>query len=204
MIGDVTVVVPVFGDPTPWVDKARRAAMSAIEQTVAPERVVLATADDLATARNGPAEWARTEWLCFLDADDELDVRYVEAMLAGDGDLRQPATLGIVGGVEDPYPVVIPARPLLDANYIVIGAFVRTDLFREVGGFRDLPAYEDWDLWIRMWLAGATITAVPEAIYRVHVNAAGRNAMPRHQAVAAYHQVRRCYEGQTPRARSCP
>jgi GT2 family glycosyltransferase len=201
MSDDVTVIVPVFGDHQRWAGLARRAALSAIAQTTPPARVFVSLAEDLCMARNGPAEWARTEWLCFLDADDELDVHYLEAMLAADGDLRQPATLGVVDGREDAAPVVIPARPLLDANYIVIGAFIRTELFWEVGGFRDLPAYEDWDLWIRAWLAGAAISCVPDAIYRVHVSPTGRNALTRPEAISVYHQVRSCYVGQSPRIR---
>jgi hypothetical protein len=43
-----------------------------------------------------------------------------------------------------------------DGNWLVIGCVARTDLLREVGGFRDFPVYEDWDLWLRCWLAGAT------------------------------------------------
>jgi GT2 family glycosyltransferase len=195
-VNDVTVIVPVFGDVGAWLPQACRARRSAVAQTVPPAEIVMAAAADLRTARNGPAEWARTEWLCFLDADDELDVRYIEAMLAGDGDLRQPATLGIVDGVEDACPVVIPPRHLLAGNYIVIGALVRSEMFFDVGGFRDLPAYEDWDLWIRVWLAGAEISAVPEAIYRVHVNPRGRNALPRGDAVRAYDGIRRRYAGQ--------
>lgn len=199
---DVTVIIPVYGDVERWAPLARRAAASAIAQTVPAAQVVLATAADLAEARNGPASWARTEWLVFLDADDELDVRYIEAMLAGEGDLRQPATLGVTDGVEDAQPVVIPAKDLMTGNYIVIGAMVRTDLFHEVGGFRSLDAYEDWDLWLRVWLAGGRITSVPEAVYRVTVNTTGRNALSRPHALAAYHQVRSCYAGCAPRVRS--
>lgn len=200
--GDVTVIIPVFGDPAPWTALVRRAARSAHAQTVRP-KVVISHADDLATARNMPAQQARTEWLIFLDADDELDPRYVAAMLAGGGDLRQPATLGIVNGVEDDAPVVIPARNLLEANYIVIGAMVRTALFLEVGGFRSMAAWEDWDLWIRCWLAGAQIVAVPEAVYRVHIRPLSRNVLVSRAAGAIYHQVRSLYAGQQPRRPLC-
>lgn len=198
MPDDVTVIIPVVGDHDRWLPLARRAALSAVAQTVPATSIVVSTAETLASARNGPASWARTEWLCFLDADDELDVHYIEAMLRAQGDVRQPATLGIVDGREDPTPVVIPARPLHEANYIVIGAFVRTALFRQVGGFRDLPAYEDWDLWIRCWLEGAAIGCAPDAVYRVHVNHAGRNALSRQLAIAAYSQVRGLYTGRFP------
>lgn len=196
---DVTIIIPVYGDHDRWMPLARRAAGSAITQTVPPARVFISAGETLSAARNGAAEWARTEWLCFLDADDELDVRYVEAMLAAEGDVRQPATLGIdAQGQEDPLPVVIPAKPFMYGNYIVIGAFVRTQLFFDVGGFRELPAYEDWDLWIRCWLAGAQIGVAPEAIYRVHAST-GRNSLPRRDAVATFRLIHDRYVGQVPR-----
>lgn len=202
MAEDVTIIIPTFGDHDRWLPLARRAAASAIAQTVPPARVIVSMTETLAMARNGPAEWARSEWLCFLDADDELDVRYVEAMLAGDGDVRQPATLGISAqGVQDAAPMVIPSKPFMYGNYIVIGAFVRTELFFDVGGFRELPAYEDWDLWIRCWLAGAQFGVVPDAIYRVHAST-GRNTLSRSDAVSAFRLVHDRYVGQAPRSRS--
>jgi hypothetical protein len=114
-------------------------------------------------------------------------------MLAGRGDVRQPATLGIhPGGWEEPTPVVIPAKPLLEGNYIVIGAMHRLEQFHRVGGFYDWPAWEDWCLWIRCWLDGAEIVPVPEAIYRVHV-CEGRNTLSRQQALALYRKMKAFY-----------
>jgi hypothetical protein len=46
------------------------------------------------------------------------------------------------------------------------------------GGFRaDLSHSEDWDLWVRLALAGCTATYVPDALvtYRVHPHGASRN-----------------------------
>lgn len=168
-----------------------RAGSSVVRQSVQPAHLVVSVGATLVEARNRPGLLATTEWLCFLDADDELDERYIEHMLAGEGDIRQPSTLGVVDGVEDDYPVLIPPKPLAVANYIVIGAFVRAELFKRVGGFRDYEAFEDWDLWRRCWAAGATITAVPEAVYRVHVRSGSRNSMTRPGALAAYQAIRR-------------
>lgn len=189
--GDVTVIIPVFGPPEPWLPLADRALSSVLHQTVRPSHVVVSAADSLREARNHPAMRATTEWLCFLDADDELDPHYVEAMAAGQGDLLQPSTLGIVDGVEDDYPVLIPPRPLQIANYIVIGAFVRTSVFQSVGGFDDFVAFEDWDLWRRCYRAGAEIGAVPDAIYRVHVRPGSRNSTMTPAAMQAYEAIRR-------------
>lgn len=201
-MNDVTVIIPIFGDVDHWTPMAVRAQRSAWAQTVEPVSVVISVADTLSVARNRAAGAARTEWLCFLDADDELDPGYIEAMLCGTGDLRQPATLGVVDGVEDAFPVLIPSKPLLDGNYIVIGAFVRREIFESAGGFTELPAYEDWDLWIRCWLHGAVITTCPDAIYRVHVRPDSRNQLDREAAVRSYNFIRNRYVRRTPKQRT--
>lgn len=126
-----------------------------------------------------------------MDADDELDERYVENMLAGSGDIRQPSTLGVIDGVEDDTPVLIPERPLRVSNFIVIGAFLRTSYFQRVGGFDDFAAFEDWDLWRRCVNAGAVIKPTPGAVYRVHVRSGSRNSLTQPGALAAYQAIRK-------------
>lgn len=186
----VAVIIPVFGDPAYWTPLADRAAASAENQTVKPEVVMISRAHDLKTARNSAAEVCDSEWLVFLDADDELDPNYLEAMLNASGDIRQPATLGVVDGKEDPFPVVLPAKPLIEGNYIVIGAMVRREEFILAGGFRDYPIYEDWDLWIRLVLRGASVQSVPAAIYRVHVREDSRNNQDRQIQLQYYQTIR--------------
>lgn len=200
-MNDVTVIIPVFGDVERWAPLAQRALSSALNQTAPAADVVVSVADTLEEARNRPALAAETEWLCFLDADDELDAGYLECMLAGTGDLRQPSTLGIVDGVEDAEPVLLPAKPLLNGNYIVVGAFVRREIFESAGGFTSLPAYEDWDLWIRCWLEGAVITTCPEAIYRVHIRPGSRNQLDREAALRSFNFIRNRYARRSPKQR---
>jgi len=180
---DVSIVVGTFGDLDVWGSIAERALASASIQTT-PAEVVHSHADTLKEARNHGAAIAKGEWLIFLDADDELDPKYVEAMLASEGDLRQPATLGVVDGKEDDYPVVIPPRVLIDSNYLVIGTMCRKADFLAVGGFDDFDMFEDWDLWLRMVLNGAVPVPCPEAIYRVHVSPNSRNQTMNSQVYA--------------------
>lgn len=147
--------------------------------------------ETLAEARNKGAEMVNTDWLIFLDADDELDSRYVDAMRRASGDIRKPSTIGVYpDGSEDDAPAMIPQRDLDRANHIVIGAMCRASMFWEVGGFREYPILEDWDLFRRMWKAGAEVVEVPDAIYRVHVNEGSRN---QDQALhtRVYNQIRR-------------
>lgn len=174
MKGAVSIVVGTYGPEDLW-DSIAQCAMESAQNQSHPAEVIRSHGDTLQHARNYGAEEATGEWLVFLDADDELDSGYVEAMLGGDGDIRQPSTLGIVDGRPDDYPVLIPRRNLLEANFLVIGSMVRRALFLDVGGFDDYPVLEDWGLWLKLWIEGAQIGSAPDAIYKVHVNQDGRN-----------------------------
>lgn len=182
---DVTVIVATYGDPS-WRETAQRAVASAQDQ--AP--VLQIHRKTLHDARNQGAGRARTEWLCFLDADDELTPGYIDAMAAGTADLRGPAVQYVHGRRERIR--VWPEMDLRDGNYLVIGTLVRRDLFRKVGGFRDWPLYEDWCLWQRCWSAGATIEVLPDAVYRAHVRLDSRNRAPDAQErLFWHHEIRR-------------
>lgn len=191
---EATIVIGVFGDDY-WMDLATKVALPSIHaQTVRPHAISISYHEtSLSEARNFGAERAETEWLCFVDADDALDSRYIEHMLAAEGDIRRPSTIGFYeDGTEDSEPVLIPRANLKERNYIVIGSFVRREQFLKVGGFRNLPVLEDWDLWIRCVRDGATVTDVPEAIYRVGVHPDSRNQNTQlHHKV--YNDIRRTY-----------
>jgi glycosyltransferase involved in cell wall biosynthesis len=178
----VDVVIATYGNADVWEVLAQRALASAEGQTRKPDAIYRAhdsEGADLSTARNQAAADSNADWLIFLDADDELDVHYVDSMLAGVGDLRWPSTLGVVDGREDDYPVLLqPKEHILIGNHMVIGTMVRRELFTAVGGFRaGLPVLEDWDLWIRCLLAGGVARPCPAAIYRVHVRSESRNTV---------------------------
>lgn len=120
-----------------------------------------------------------TEYVIHLDADDQLDPRYVETMLASDADVRVPyvsyshrtAVLPQVAG----HTHECSSGCLPDGNWIVVGAMTRADLLREVGGWRDFELYEDWDLWLRCYLHGATFATLPKAVYKARVRKGSRN-----------------------------
>lgn len=174
----ISVVIPTFGDFDAWNPLAQRAVKSVMNQTVEAQ-IVRVHGDSLADARNKGGYKAKGDWLIFLDASDELDSHYVEAMAEGVGDIRRPATLGIVDGVEDDYPVLIPRTNILERNCIVIGAMIRKKDFIQIDGFSpDLEALEDWHCWLRLINQGALVGDVPDAIYRVHFDSEkpGRNS----------------------------
>lgn len=193
---DVTVAVATFGAEH-WRQLAHDRAIASV--TALGLRYVHAHSDTLHDARNAGLDLVDTEWVIHLDADDELEPGYVEAMAAGTADVRVPSVRYVS-------PASLPTRQrmprvaghthacvgdcLAFGNWIVIGAAVRTELVRKVGGWRDFPWSEDWDVWVRCWLAGATFEAVPAAVYRAHVRRDSRNrGLPQTDRLAAHRAI---------------
>jgi glycosyltransferase involved in cell wall biosynthesis len=197
----ITVCVGTFGDQI-WERLANeRALPSAKRQSLRAEAVRWSHGTHLHAARNLAAAEATSKWLCFLDADDELDAGYLEAMTAvvsripdSVQALVQPSTLGVhPDGHEDLEPVLIPRKPLLEGNFMVIGTLIRTEQFHRLGGFHDWPIYEDWELWLRAWIDGAIFEAAQKAIYRAHVYDISRNKGPRTMQVDIYNRIKGLY-----------
>lgn len=174
---DVSVILATCGDRS-WIDLAAGRALPSVgAQSLQPAEVIAIhrPTAGIHEARNQGAERARSEWLCFLDADDELHPEYLATMASAGGDLRAPAVQFIRDGVAAA-PVVLANRDIDTMNPCVIGTLVRRELFLDAGGFWSWPAWEDWCLWRRCWLLGAALVHVPEAVYRAYVTAGGRNS----------------------------
>jgi GT2 family glycosyltransferase len=190
----LTVAVATYGDRS-WTDLAFDRAIPSAHAQCLP--TVFHHGDDITDARNRALEIVDTEWVVFLDADDELAGGYAQAMAGGSADLRAPA-VEYVHAIHRQRPRVPRvfghqhdcfAECLVYGNWLVIGTAVRAELVRKVGGFRDYPLYEDWDLWVRCWKAGATIEAVPAAVYVAHVREDSRNRGPSQADKLAAHQA---------------
>lgn len=193
---DLTVVVGTFGAEK-WARFARERAIPSAEaegvEVIHHHGEMLDTyGSSLADCRNQAIEQAASEWICVLDADDELRPGYVAAMEAASGDLRTPAVEYVRSG-QVREPMFWPERPLTENNWMIVSTLFRRQMFLDVGGYRDVPMYEDWDLFQRMVCAGATIEKVPAAICRVHINLGSvhRNGSTRAEKVAAREHVLR-------------
>lgn len=186
---DVTVVVATYGDDPTYPELADTRAIPSAE----PQAPTMRThGDTLAAARNTGAEQADTEWLVFLDADDQLAPGYIAAMEAGSGDLRAPVVSYCFGGHPDP-PITLSDRRIEHLNSCVIGTAVRRTMFWDAGGFLDEPVYEDWSLWLRCVRLGAEIEHLADAVYIAHHNDNGRNIQTDQVRRRTYQQIKSRY-----------
>lgn len=182
---DVTVCVGTFGDES-WSALAQRAIASVPDGV--PVRHV--HANTLHEARNDALALVETEWVTFLDADDELERCYFDFDPTADVnipwvryDFEAARRLNVAGHRHD-----CIAGCLAEGNYIVIGATVRAEVVRAAGGFRDWAMYEDWDLWARIWRAGAWFADCP-SVYRAHRSRGSRNRAPSREEKLAAHRA---------------
>lgn len=189
----VAVVVPIYGDLQFWSTFADRAVHSAFLQTVKATSIIQSAGSGIADSRNKGALLNHDcEFIIFLDADDELDPNYILEMLKGEGDIRVPSVHRYYqdGRIDTDQSWYTP-KDLMTGNYIVVGAMIRTSLFKQLGGFHDYESLEDWDLWLRAEEAGATFTQCPKAIYKVHKRVGSRNSNKSFNEILANAKQRR-------------
>lgn len=178
----VSVIVSTFGDES-WKKMAEHAIQSA--EKAGAKEVLHNHCDTLHEARNRGLEQASCEWVIHLDADDFLYETFIEEASKGTSDVRVPSIAYSYSTQFNLRNARIPAVPghkhccvpncLEKGNYVIVGAMAKVALLREVGGWKDYEALEDFDLWQRCWLAGASFENKPKAVYLARSRPMSRN-----------------------------
>jgi glycosyltransferase involved in cell wall biosynthesis len=159
-----------------------------------PARVVCITNRGLPAARNTGLMLAKTEAIVFLDADDWLDLTYIEKTLPL---VRNGADVVLTGlqehgphrngrynpGFDRPWREVTVDLLINDYNRFYYAALWRTEALREMGGYHPAMAgwpgvaggFEDWTTWIDAMRRGLVFDAVDEPL--LNYNTATPNSM---------------------------
>jgi hypothetical protein len=156
-----------------------RAVASVYAQTLAPTGGIAVALDvdgeGAAVTRNKALALVETEWVAFLDSDDELYPDHLKlcaryARLTG-VDVVYPQWDG-------PDPTGMQGKPfdpvlLQRANYIPVTTLCRTAAVRAAGGFQPHPdsngdPCEDWGLWLAMVEQGAKFGHLPIRTWRLN------------------------------------
>lgn len=131
---------------------------------------------------------AKTEWVCFLDDDDELKPEYIEHLQAFAKREKADLVYGwfdVIGGV-DPFPSHFgkpwdPGNPLC----VSIGMMVKTALAQKVGGFDDIDTHphgyyggEDYWFICKVNNTGAKIAHLPERLFNYHHHGGNTSGRP--------------------------
>lgn len=195
-MASISVIIATYGSED-WSDLARTRALPSVESQG--DCDILLGHDPegtLASVRNRLAQKALGEWLCFLDGDDELAPDYLGAMQRAlkqeperslrDGLLLTPALSFVLRNWRHLAPHFQDEKPLRDGNWLTIGTLISKKMFVAVGGWREWPLYEDWDLWAR---CECRVVKVPDALYLAHYNNRSRNRTPRPHERNYWHQM---------------
>lgn len=192
-VEDITVAVPSH-PARAQNGMLARALDSVYRQRRLPTAVVVANDLDRqgsAATRNRALAGVTTDWVAFLDSDDELHPEHLERLAA-----RAAATGADVvypwftpAGGQDPWPAwfgqPFDEQALRRRDFVIpVTVLARARLLRAVGGFRaDLsiaaPAQcDDWGLWLRLLDAGATFSHLPLRTWTWHMHAGNTSGSP--------------------------
>lgn len=153
----------------------------------------------LSGARNTGIRHAKGKYLTFLDSDDRFLPRNLELLIT---ELNQKPHLGLVAGQTIPidedgnrigkvFDEGLPRdlAELLLHNPIQVGCMMLRREWQERVGFFDesLRSCEDWDMWLRLALAGCQMGWVPRPVflYRFHTKQMTRDGRQMTEATKA-------------------
>jgi glycosyltransferase involved in cell wall biosynthesis len=145
------------------------------EIEAAGHRVVRRVNGGPAAARNTGVHAAKGKYLLLLDSDNKIRPAYMEE---GIRILDQYPRVGVVYGKAEFFgetakprfsqSQVFDLEEMLLGNYIDACTVIRRRAWEEVGGMdehRQLIGHEDWDLWIRLGMAGWAFWAIDEVMF---------------------------------------
>lgn len=173
----VSVITPALPGRLTMLGKCMR---SVRDQTVPPlEHLVAIDYERIGVVANTNrlAEQARGEWILPLADDDYLLPRCLELLLeaTGQGDVIY-SEVRVEG---ESWPPIGPGASQGKVAGLPGTALIKTELWHQLGGYRQLDGPEDLDLWNRAQEKRAVFAYVPKVlwVYRFHANNLSRGTL---------------------------
>ena len=186
MVDGVTMVMPVH--PARWKSTMRRAIRSVLAQQMPVAAMSIAT--DLEGAGAGPTRdramaGVRTEWIAFLDSDDEWGQHHVAELATFARDSGADVVYSIcrvihaqLGEIPQSNPLFEewgrPGKPfdpdlLRQKSYLPVTSLVRTELAQQSSFVPpDGSHYDDWGFYLRLLDLGARFEHLPRITWTWH------------------------------------
>ena len=152
---------------------------SVAEQTVLPAAHVLVwdKGAGFEATVNRAVGMVETEYYCLLDDDDLLLPDHVETLTSNLTADVVWTWARVEGRDWNPNSGYVPGL-LQVQNYIPSNHAFRTDLFRELGGYRKVAGWADHDLLKRAESEGATFLNIPTVTWRYRFHGENMSARP--------------------------
>lgn len=190
MSTEATVGVCIPSIP-PRTEMLKRAVTSVMNSTWPPNQISVVIDyenEGAAATRNRALAAIDTEWVAFLDDDDEFFPQHLERCWTfvnyHEADLVYPWYVGInenafhvpdeAGNLVDPFGIPwhegMPRYIRQAGNFIPVTVMVKTALIKSVGGFEASGTMgqqgEDYIAWLKLLDAGAKFVHLPERTWR--------------------------------------
>lgn len=186
MVDGVTMVMPIH--PARWKTTMRRALRSVFTQTMPVAAMSIAAdldGEGAGPTRNRALAGVRTEWVAFLDSDDEWHPNHVAELLTyahnSGADVVYPACRVIhaqLGEIprSDPHfeewgrpGLPFDAELLRQKSYLPVTSLVRTSLAQKSSFVPpDGGHYDDWGFYLDLLDLGATFVHLPRVTWTWH------------------------------------
>lgn len=181
----VTAVIPSI---PPRARLLRRALGSVLGQIHPVDAISIAIdhrKEGSAVTRNRALAGARTEWVAFLDDDDQWKPEHVYRLLTtaldtgADVVYPWPEMVGAGDPRPDRFGVPFDADELRRGSYIPVTSLVRTELAQRVGfHYRPGSPYDDHAFYLGLLDLGATFVHLPERTWLWHVEGQNTSGKP--------------------------
>jgi glycosyltransferase involved in cell wall biosynthesis len=212
---DLSIIISNYNKKHEWLMEC----MDSIKaQTVPPREVILVDdcSDDpkahalatsiilpenkgVANARDVGFRQSRGKLILFLDADDKLSPDFIEKCgeKIDKSDIVYTDFI-LTGRVERPKlertPDEITPQNLLNKDCpLRVTSMMHRKVYEDVGGFRKLPVFEDWDFWLRAMSNDCTF-AKANTYFEYRQTGKGRIAVSGYTKEEVHHQIIKDYQ----------